>query len=86
MLALYRHALTIRRTIPDLTSAGLEVLFADDPDLVIYRRSGVVVAMNMSDRRRRLPAGIVDGRRALLSSAAWDDDAALEPDAAVWLA
>jgi len=86
MLALYRHALTIRRTTPDLTSAGFEVLFGDDPDLVIYRRGRVVVALNMSDRRRRLPAGLVDGRRALLWSAAWDDDASLGPDAAVWLA
>ena len=93
-------ALAIRRATPDLTLAGFELLLPDDPDLVVYRRGEVVVALNMSDHERTLPADVVAGLRVLVSSVAepasgrrgsnrnGNDQAGadvLGPDAAVWL-
>jgi glycosidase len=86
MLALYRRALEIRRSTPDLTSAGFELLLPDDPDLVVFRRGEVAVALNMSDHERTLPGDLVEGRRVLVSSVPDHRSAgAVGPDAAVWL-
>jgi alpha-glucosidase len=101
VLSLYRRALAIRRATPDLTLAGFELLLLDDPDLVVYRRGEVVVALNMSDHERSLPAEVVGGLRVLVSSVAEPAGPArrgsnrngndqtgagsLGPDAAVWL-
>jgi alpha-glucosidase len=85
MLALYRRALEVRRAEPDLTSAAFEMLLPDDPELVAYRRGGIVVVLNLSGHERAVPDDLVEGRRVLMASVGDHTSArGLAPDSAVW--
>ena len=57
---------------------GFKTFAPDDPDLVVYRRGGVVVVLNMSDHERNLQAELVKGLRVLVSSLV-DDTGAGQP-------
>ena len=93
LLSLYRRALRLRKAVPALHS-GACALWAEDPDLLIFRRDtpgapSVIVAVNTSTARR-----IVDvpgpGRILLSTHAGLDDEPVTEgfvlpPLGAVWL-
>jgi alpha-glucosidase len=85
-LALYREAIAVRRTLPDLRGPAFTPLLEGDPDLVAFARGGVTVVMNLSSERRELPATLVAGRRiAVTSDPDHTDPSVLPADAAVWL-
>jgi alpha-glucosidase len=80
MLQLYRSALHLRRTMPDLTSGDFCWLDSPNGTLVFERGAGLLCAVNLSDQPLPLP----EACKALLSSGPLDDRL-LPPDTAVWL-
>ncbi|MGP3975278.1 glycoside hydrolase family 13 protein [Streptomyces sp. 8N114] len=81
MLHLYRTALHLRRTLPDLTSK--ELCWIDSPNgtLLFQRGTGLLCALNLSDQPIPLPHAC----RPLLASEPLGNDGTLPPDTAVWL-
>lgn len=77
-LSLYRKALDIRRSQDEFTGKTVEWLDAS-PDVLIFRRGGVVCALNTGEQPVALPAG------ELLLASAEVIDAMLPPNAAAWL-
>jgi alpha-glucosidase len=78
-LALYRHALALRRKVAELR--GEQFTWLDSPPgCLMYRRGGgLVVALNAGDRAVPLPAG------DLVLASGPVADAVLPPDTAVWI-
>ena len=80
MLNLYRDALRIRRSDPDLGDEAMRWLPAPDRVLAFARGDGFVAVTNLSDGAIALPAG----GEVLLASADLDGGN-LPPDASAWL-
>jgi alpha-glucosidase len=71
MLNLYRALIDLRRTSAALSVGSYRQVFVDDDLLVFARRHAEqerLVALNLSDSPRRLPAGIGPGRKTVLST------------------
>jgi alpha-glucosidase len=77
-LSLYRRALELRRAREEFSGDGVDWLSAPD-DALIFRRGGLICALNAGDRPLPLP----DGDPILASGPVGDGE--LPPDTAVWL-
>jgi alpha-glucosidase len=68
ILSLYRALIRLRREL----DGGLDVVEADAHGLLVYRRGGVAVALNIGDETRAvaLPGDVVMGTRAEATPAA----------------
>jgi alpha-glucosidase len=80
VLELYRSALRLRRTVPDLTGEAFQWLDSPDGTLLFERGSGLLCAVNLSGR----PVPLPEGCRVLLASGPLADGRLL-PDTTVWL-
>jgi alpha-glucosidase len=80
MLALYRDALRLRRSLPALGDGPMHWLPAEPGVLAFARGDGFVCVVNLSDR----PVALPRDRTPLLTSDPLVDSA-LPPDAAAWL-
>ena len=80
MLSLYREALRIRRTEPELQDGSLRWLDAPDGVLAFARGEGFLSLLNLSGTAVELPA-----HEALLLASAPLEAGRLGPDAAAWL-
>ncbi len=68
MLALVRRALAVRRELSDLATLHFAWLDSGHPDVLAFRRGDVMVVLNAGTKTVTLPAAVLDGRRAVLSS------------------
>ena len=78
-LNLYRRALALRRTLPDLRADAFAWDELDGGDVLAFRRGGVLMVVNFGATPVELPPGEV-----LVASAPLDDHR-LPHDAAVWV-
>lgn len=78
-LNLYRRALALRRTLPDLRTDAFAWDPADGGDVLAFRRGGVLVVVNFGTEPVDLPAGEV------LVASEPPVAGRLGPDAAAWL-
>jgi alpha-glucosidase len=81
-LELYRRALAIRASRPDLGDGALEWLEAPDGALAFARGPRFVCLVNLSDA----PAPVPGGAQLLISSAPLTGEGSLPGDSAAWLA
>ncbi|MFJ9573239.1 glycoside hydrolase family 13 protein [Streptomyces bacillaris] len=82
MLALYREALRLRRSLPELHTGQLRWLSEDRDVLMFARGATLVCAVNLADT----PAELPPHTGVLLTSNPLDADGRLPKDTAVWLA
>ena len=80
VLELYRRALAVRRSTPDLHGAPLEWLEGAPGGVLAFRRGDLTCVVNMGDAPARRPPGHV-----LLASSDGTPDDVLLPGTAVWL-
>jgi alpha-glucosidase len=80
-LNFFRELLRLRRELPDLHDADVQVSFVDAPAGCLgYRRGNLSVWLNAGEAPAQLPAGDV-----VLASGPLPDTGELPPDTAVWL-
>jgi alpha-glucosidase len=85
MLAFYREAGRIRRSLPDFQSDGFEWIAGLPEDLLAFRRGGVVVACNPTTQTLQLPEDIVGVRTIALSSLyGHGDPTIVPPNCTLW--
>ncbi len=82
MLALYREALRLRRSLPELHTGQLRWLSEDRDVLMFARGATLVCAVNLADT----PAELPPHTGVLLTSNPLDAEGRLPKDTAVWLA
>jgi maltooligosyltrehalose trehalohydrolase len=73
ILAWHRRLIQLRREIPALSDGRLErirITFDENAKWLVFRRGPVVVACNLGDVTRRVPADLAPDVRLLLASAA----------------
>ncbi|WP_030669631.1 glycoside hydrolase family 13 protein [Streptomyces cellulosae] len=81
MLQLYRSALRLRRTSPDLRGEGFRWVDSPPGTLLFERGTGLLCAVNLSDQ----PVPLPDAANPLLASGPLTKDGMLPPDTTVLL-
>jgi alpha-glucosidase len=86
VLAMYRHAIALRRVVFENEAFAAELVLEDVPDVAAFERGDVLVVMNMGETPFVVPADVARGRAPVFGSTVDGGGTSVPPDATVWFA